>query len=215
MGLDMVVANSLPIRPSLSTLQQRYDAGDKKPLEDLICAWRGIKSLPASGPRSFFVLGGYHGEPFQYRKTVDALSPIDSYAYWGGYCNHGNVLFPTWHRAYLYALEKALQSIVPGVMLPYWDETSEAGLASGIPSVLTDEFFELDGEQIENPLRSFTLPVALSDSLPGDSDAPYDKSIGYETVRYPLSGLVGTPEARSARKRTTPSSRIRSQTWRF
>lgn len=32
-------------------------------------------------------------------------------AYWGGYCHHGNVLFPVWHRAYCFAIEDALRSI--------------------------------------------------------------------------------------------------------
>lgn len=185
-------------RPSLTSLQAAYDAGDKKPLEDLVRAWRGISALPPTDPRSFFVLGGFHGEPFNDRVAVDALKPVDSYAYWGGYCNHGNVLFPTWHRAYLYSLEKAMQSVVPGVMLPYWDETSDVSLSQGIPAILTQELFELDDEMIANPLQSFTLPVALLDSAPGDPDALYDKPAGYQTVRYPLSGLVGTPEARQA-----------------
>lgn len=175
----------------------QYDGGDKKPLEDLVRAWIGIKNLPPTDPKSFFVLGGYHGEPFQYRRQVDALSPTDIYTYWGGYCNHGNILFPTWHRVYVLKVEEALQSIVPGVMLPYWDETSEDSLTNGIPAILTQEKFELDGQWIDNPLRSFVLPEALSDDLPGD-DQIYEKPKGYETVRYPLSGLVGTPAAREA-----------------
>nr|WP_230459496.1 tyrosinase family protein [Burkholderia ubonensis] len=39
----------------------------------------------------------------------------------GGYCDHGNVLLPTWHRVYPLKLEEALQSI-PGceqLMLSY------------------------------------------------------------------------------------------------
>lgn len=194
----MAETSHLATRPSLSTLQAAYDAGDKKPLENLVRAWRAISALPPSDDRSLFVLGGFHGEPFKNREAVDALAPVDSYRYWGGYCNHGNILFPTWHRAYLIALETALQSFVPGVMLPYWDETSDTSLTHGIPHVLTDELFELDGEMIANPLQSFALPMALVDSAPEDPDALYDKPAGYRTVRYPLSGLVGTPEARLA-----------------
>ena len=66
------------------------------------------------------MIGGYHGEPFRGAGWGNA-------SYWGGYCNHGNVLFPTWHRAYLLRLEDALRSI-PGcedVTLPFWDETSD------------------------------------------------------------------------------------------
>jgi tyrosinase len=108
-------------------------------------------------------------------------------------------LFPTWHRAYLYKLEKALQSI-PGcenVMLPFRDECSGESQDNGIPWALTAEKFELDGVLIDNPLRSFVLPMAIVDQVSQGKDDPnspnYSKPKGYETVRYPLSGLVGTP----------------------
>ncbi len=182
------------VRRSVRALQTEYDNGNKQPLEDLVRAWKGVQELPADDKRSFFTLGGYHGEPFQLRPQVDALSPTDIYTYWGGWCNHGNVLFPTWHRVYLYKLEQALQSFVPGVTLPFWDETDADTLEHGIPSILTQEKFELDGELIDNPLCSFTLPVGLSDDMPGN-DNLYTKPQGYRTVRYPLSGLVGTPDA--------------------
>jgi tyrosinase len=106
---------------------------------------------------------------------------------------HGTVLFPTWHRAYLYALEKALQSVAgcENVMLPFWDETDQDSLNKGIPVALTWEKFELDGELIDNPLRSFVLPEAIEDKVENDNSL-YGKPVGYRTVRYPLSGLVGT-----------------------
>ncbi len=196
-GLTTPNQSQLRVRQSVRALQEQYDSGNKKPLEDLVRAWLGIKKLPPMDPRSFFVLAGYHGEPFQYRKQVDALSPVDYYRYWGGYCHHGNVLFPTWHRVYMLKLEEALQSIVPGVMMPYWDQTSTDSLQGGIPSILTQEKFELDGQVVDNPFRSFVLPEALSDFLDTD-DQIYAKAAGYETVRYPLSGLVGTEAARKA-----------------
>jgi tyrosinase len=180
------------VRRSLLELQTEYDNGDKQALETLMRAWKGIKALPPGDPRSFFVIGGYHGEPFRGKGETDP-------AWWGGYCEHGTVLFPTWHRAYLYALEQALQSIpnCEGVMLPFWDETSADSLAHGLPAALTWETFELDGQVIPNPLRSFVLPVDIVDAVQGD-DSLYSKPAGYETVRYPLSGLVGTAAERAA-----------------
>jgi tyrosinase len=180
------------VRRSLTEIQAEYKRGDKAALEMLMRAWKGIKELPHTDPRSFFVIGGYHGEPFRGPGETDP-------AWWGGYCEHGTVLFPTWHRAYLYDLEKALQSI-PGcaeVMLPFWDETSPDSLAGGLPGALTWETFELDGEVIPNPLRSYALPVDIVDAVQGDNSI-YSKPAGYETVRYPLSGLVGTEDARAA-----------------
>lgn len=192
----MADTNSPNVRRSIHAMQLEYEGGNKKPMEDLVRAWQGIQALPPSDERSFFSLGGYHGEPFQYRKAVDELDATDTYAYWGGYCNHGNILFPTWHRAYLFKLEQALQSIVPGVTLPYWDETEDHAMQYGVPSILTQETFTFsDGRTIPNPLQSFVLPVALSDGMPGDGRA-YEKPAGYQTVRYPLSGLVGTAQAR-------------------
>ncbi|WP_406664333.1 tyrosinase family protein [Gallaecimonas sp. GXIMD1310] len=181
--------SSLNTRYSVRELQQQYDAGNKQPLEDLLRAWIGIKALPPEDLNSFFVLGGYHGEPFAGQGATDP-------SYWGGYCNHGNVLFPTWHRVYVWRIEKALQSIVPGVTMPYWDETSEQTRMQGIPSILTAQKVELDGKQVDNPLRSYVLQKAVNDAVAGD-DKRYSKPAGYETVRYPLSGLVGTAEAQA------------------
>jgi len=184
------------LRRSITDIQADYDRGDKAELETLMRAWRGIKALPPEDPRSFFVLGGFHGEPFRGQGTYDSA------AWWGGYCQHGTVLFPTWHRAYLHRLERALQSIdgCSSVTLPFWDECSVFSQENGIPRALTEVTFELDGERIDNPLRSFVLPMGIvdrvaQDTLPTpDPNAPnYSKPAGYQTVRYPLSGLVGTP----------------------
>lgn len=185
------------VRRSLTELQAEYENGNKKPLEDLMRAWKGIKELPPDDPHSFFVIGGYHGEPFR-----GAGWGIGENLFWGGYCHHGNVLFPVWHRAYLYALEEALRSI-PGceeVTIPFWDECSPEALENGIPWALTNEKFELDGETIDNPLRSYVFPVSVIDHISGDVPN-YSKKTGYETVRYPYSGLVGTQKEREETER--------------
>jgi tyrosinase len=181
----MAPSGQLRVRRSITELQNEYAKGNKKPLEDLMRAWKGIKDLPPDNPKSFFVLGGYHGEPFRGAGWGNA-------SYWGGYCMHGNILFPTWHRIYLLKLEEALQSI-PGcedVMQPFWDETSDDSLANGIPWALTQKTFILDGQTIRNPLASFVFNANITDHISGDV-ADYSKPKGYETVRYPLSGLVG------------------------
>jgi tyrosinase len=48
----------------------------------------------------------------------------------------------------------------------------------------------LDQVKIPNPLRSFVFPQTIQDNINGDNPN-YTKPQGYETVRYPLSGLVG------------------------
>jgi tyrosinase len=176
-------------RRSIYEIQTEFDNGvNTETLEQLITAWAGIKALPPEDPNSFFVIGGLHGEPFR-------GAGFGNSAWWGGWCNHGNVLFPTWHRAYLVRLEHALQS-VPGcenVMQPYWDETDAYSLANGIPSCLTDEIFTYsDGTVIPNPLRSFTFPLPITDNIVSDGNL-YSKPLAYQTVRFPYSGLVGDP----------------------
>lgn len=182
--------NSLKIRRSVRELEKEYEAGNTGPLDKLLTAWKKIKSLPPDDLNSFFKIGGYHGEPFR-------GAGWGNNTYWGGYCNHGNVLFPTWHRAYLVCIEKALQS-VPGcedVMMPYWDETSAESIAQGIPWSLTKDQLFFDGELQENPLKCFEFPIAIVDNINGDNPN-YSKGKNYKTVRYPLSGLVGTEEDR-------------------
>jgi tyrosinase len=100
---------------------------------------------------------------------------------------------------YLLKLEEALTSIVgcENVTMPYWDETSEDSLKNGIPWSLTRKNFVLDGKTIPNPLRSFIFPKNINDNISGldaNNPADYSKPKGYETVRYPLSGLVGAAD---------------------
>jgi tyrosinase len=102
---------------------------------------------------------------------------------------------------YLMRLENALRSI-PGcedVTQPFWDETAPDSLKNGIPSALTDEFFELDSNQIPNPLRSFVFNKNITDNISGDNPN-YSKPKGYETVRYPLAGLVGNTQEQQQTK---------------
>jgi len=101
-----------------------------------------------------------------------------------------------------------------GVTLPFWDEYVELpdrfpdefvdfpGIQIGsdytdwgiIPAVLTTKTFPLDGKDIPNPLYSYTLQRGVSQEKLQGADNRYSKPAGYSTVRFPLSGLVGTPD---------------------
>ena len=69
---------TLRVRRSILELQADYERGDKKPLEDLMRAWKGVKELPPEDPHSFFTIGGFHGEPFRGGGWGSNLN-------WGGY----------------------------------------------------------------------------------------------------------------------------------
>jgi len=174
------------VRHSLQYIQHLYDTGeDRSKLENLIRAFRGIQALPHKDTNSFFYLAGLHGLPYRGPGEKDPK-------WWGGYCWHATVLFPTWHRIYILHFENALRSIprCQDVTLPFWDELADVGspasAMSPIPSVLTSPTFNLDG-RTDNPLYSYKLQEALAHNTEGKNQR-YSKHAGYDTVRYPLSG---------------------------
>ncbi|OCL09102.1 putative tyrosinase [Glonium stellatum] len=185
---------SMPrVRRALHDIENDFNQGNREELDNLIRAFRGIVAKDALDPKSFFAIAGFHGEPFRGEGATDPK-------WWGGYCNHGNVLFPTWHRAYLLRLENALREI-PGcenVTIPFWDECFGAPSSTPIPAVLTSPTYELDGLDT-NPLYSYKLQKALEEKVEG-AGGRYSKHKDYETVRYPLSGLVGTEEDKNNTK---------------
>jgi tyrosinase len=61
----MVSDTPVRVRRSIADIQADYDAGNTKELTDLMRAWKGIKDLPPTDPNSFFMLGGFHSEPFR------------------------------------------------------------------------------------------------------------------------------------------------------
>ena len=123
---------------------------------------------------------------------------------WGGYCQHGNVLFPFWHRFYCLRLEQALQSVLEKgkerVALHYWDASSKESKSEGLPHIVTTENVYIDGEYVPNPLLKFKLPMAIKDDVSTtDADSQfYEKEAGYETCRYPYSGIRSPDEAKKA-----------------
>ncbi len=120
-----------------------------------------------------------------FRRAITAAQGISDergYQYWAGvhglplpiYCQHHTPLFLPWHRAYLYFFERALQDLVPGVTLPWWDWTADH--AQGIPSAYAQR--RAAGEA--NPLYSSTVQrsgrepggSARTVRAPGDPQAP-------------------------------------------
>lgn len=63
-------------------------------------------------------------------------------------------MFLPWHRAYMLAMEQALQDRVAGVGLPWWNWASDISRTEGIPKAYSDETFSDDKP---NPLYSFHI----------------------------------------------------------
>lgn len=64
---------------------------------------------PQDDPRSFFQIASIHGLPYTSWNGVGE----DYSAEASGYCTHGSVLFPTWHRPYvaLYEVRGAINRV--------------------------------------------------------------------------------------------------------
>ncbi|GKZ84058.1 hypothetical protein AnigIFM56816_009377 [Aspergillus niger] len=183
----------------MSTLRTRKNITtlDIKTRDDLVHAFEllqkqgpGTAEVPIED--SFYTIAGYHGQPFR-------GAGYGNRDWWGGFCHHGNVLFPTWHRAYVLRLEEALRNVSkkPDLALPYWDEIA----GESVPKIFTDKKYEFsDGRIIENPLYSYKLSQGFFDNLgriasnkagTTTKEVDYSKPRNYETVRCPYSGLVG------------------------
>ena len=201
------------IRLSLRELDKKCNAQKRN---DFFKAWKLIQELPPTNPNSFWSIATYHGMPFKQRRVplCGDESEEDSSGtckdedqkptMWSGYCQHGNVLFPFWHRFYCHRLEQALQSVLEKgkerVALHYWDASSKESKSEGLPHILTTENVYIDGEYVPNPLLKFKLPVAIKDDVPTtDANSQfYEKEAGYETCRYPYSGIRSPDDAKAA-----------------
>jgi len=157
-------------------------------LDRLVRGFQALTALPPSDQDSFATIATYHGLP-------------------AWYCQHGNVLFPLWHRAYILRLERALRKALNDdtFAMPYWNETSSSSASNGLPSIFTDPTYSWsDGSgSVPNPLYSYKLQAAISDT----DGKIYTKPVGYQTVRYPWSGLVsGQFEVKTQQHNATVAS---------
>jgi tyrosinase len=204
----------LDILSSPSRIRKDIVDLSKEELDKLIYAWTGIQENPPDpdtqpddpNTMSFFNIAAFHGEPFR-------GAGYSNSGWWGGYCNHGNVLFPTWHRAYLLCLENALRSIsyCKDVTLPFWNQVIVENTDKPIPEIFLQKKYTYQTDAIpgmkdpitgtrstvRNPLYSYQLQRAVFDRLSSIPDADYSKPYKYETVRYPFSGLVSTDEIKA------------------
>jgi tyrosinase len=75
-------------------------------------------NTPQSDQLSQFGIGGIHGLPYVQWEGSGGNRPVQG-SQWGGYCTHGNVLFPTWHRPYvaLYEVRTGLRGATHATLI--------------------------------------------------------------------------------------------------
>lgn len=126
---------------------------------DFVRACKGLKALPS-------VL--HPGSQSRYDDYVEVhLDAMNSSPNWG----HGDRAFLPWHRELLYRFEKDLQSIVPGVRVPYWDWTRhKTDLDPGFP--FTNEFLGRDGDSADSDRvkRDPAVPLNPDGTYPFEFD---------------------------------------------
>ncbi|KAL4246234.1 hypothetical protein ABKN59_009368 [Abortiporus biennis] len=140
------------------------------------------KYTPAAA--SWQEIGGIHGVPYS-RWGGDPKGPNSPVANsWAGYCFHASVLFPTWHRVLLLAIEQSMNEAAHKVIIgnsnrlspaehakweqsanelrfPFWDWTTKVEENEGLPDVFkskTVEILDWNGQKrvySPNPLESF------------------------------------------------------------
>lgn len=153
MALQVTVPDPPPARGTLA-LRKSIDKLSDGELANLRQAFAG--ALQLTDERGYSYFAGWHGEPFNW-------------------CQHGTPLFLPWHRQYLYYFELALQAIVPGVTLAWWDWT----LTNQIPAAYLE-----DPAVPDNPLlvrevtiyrsgRSEPAPPRTPGQNPGVPPLPY------------------------------------------
>ncbi|KAI3317253.1 tyrosinase [Xylariaceae sp. AK1471] len=203
------------LREDISDLQIAFDTNDnsldeagkkqKLAMQKLLWAFHVIQNIDTNERDSFFRIAGFHGMPF---RGAGWGNP----SWWGGYCNHGSVLFPTWHRAYLVRLENALRAVTgyDDITIPYWNETGSSARLHGIPTIFLRKNVTIPRSvaresgvgniTIANPLFSYKFQDGIWDNLNPIPDADYSKPKGYETTRYPFSGLASSEDAGAAKQ---------------
>jgi tyrosinase len=97
-------------------------------------------------------------------------------------CHNDSRIFLTWHRAYIYAFEKALNTALQWkrgddeleLTLPYWDWTqfkTATHASNGVPKVLNDAAYKnTTGATVNNPLaKAESIYRTVSEGLTGDA----------------------------------------------
>jgi tyrosinase len=89
-----------------------------------IQALQAMSTTDQSNIQSFFQVGGIHGLPNIPWDGVTGNPPFNPQSnQWGGYCTHGSVLFPTWHRPYVMLYEQILQNQAQQIAASYTVDT--------------------------------------------------------------------------------------------
>lgn len=141
----------------------------------LLLALSELESYNSSNPWSWYQVAGIHGAPFIPWPNPSATGTFAR----TGYCPHGSVIFLSWHRPYMLALEQILFEIGNNIAntftgtdktkyvaaaqllrFPYWDWAA-ADTQSHLPSIVKQSTVVVTAptgqKTINNPLYSYNF----------------------------------------------------------
>ncbi|KAI0737489.1 tyrosinase [Irpex lacteus] len=175
--------------------------GNIKQFSLFIQALSAMQNMPWKDQLSWFSLGGIHGYPYQ--PWGDSAATESASTKWKGYCTHGTVLFPTWHRPYVAAVEQFIHDraveiakeykdsdskqwadAAESLRMPYWDWANDALPPDEVIQYETISIITPHGKaEVFNPLYSFAFKEDTKDF----PKRPTDFSKWKTTLRYPTS----------------------------
>jgi tyrosinase len=82
---------------------------DSRQFSLYVQALAALQADPESDVVSHYQMAGIHGLPYVEWDGSGGPQPVPGSG-WSGYCTHGSVLFPTWHRPYVALYEQVLQA---------------------------------------------------------------------------------------------------------
>ncbi|OCH83762.1 Di-copper centre-containing protein [Obba rivulosa] len=106
-------------KPAPNRLEFREFVKDRRQFSLYVQALQRMQDHEFSNDFSFAAIGGIHGYPFVQWGNSGAPSPPTNKDHFGGYCTHGSVVFPTWHRPYVALYEQELNRQANEVVTQY------------------------------------------------------------------------------------------------
>ncbi|KAG8981525.1 hypothetical protein FRB93_008563 [Tulasnella sp. JGI-2019a] len=172
---------------------------DQKQFSLYIQALAAMADVVQNDVASHFQLGGIHGLPYTQWDQSGGAKPVQGSA-WSGYCTHGSVLFPTWHRPYValyeqvlqnhavqiassYTVDKAAwQASAANLRAPYWDWAANSVPPAEVISKAQVTIIGPNGQStnVNNPLLSYKFN-------PVDKTFPRPYSVWGKTLRHATS----------------------------
>ncbi|KAG8165382.1 hypothetical protein KVR01_005657 [Diaporthe batatas] len=194
LGGSIIVTTGMPVGPG--PVPSRPDIHDLQNDQDkwtlYILALDMMQWTDQSFPTSWFAISGLHGVPFEPWSEVYP-TPGNEYT---GYCHHQDILFPTWHRAYVALYEQELCQRMQFIATTY------SGAAKNR--------FESAAADCRAPYFDWaTLPVTSRDSmLPasigGNPKINVSGPHGTQTIDNPLFAYSFKPPSRGVFENVAP-----------